>query len=203
MQAWEWAAQAPDSVENFAAICGSSRCYEHNQLFLDGVCAALRADAAFADGEYEAPPVRGLEAFSIVYAGWFASQKFYSEQVYRDLGLGTAADMVEVAKRVFMDQDANNLLAMASTWRAGDISANAQFAGDLEAAIGSITARGLLMPCDSDLYFRLSDNEKEVALLAAGTLAPIRSEFGHLAGGGSDPAAVDFIDARLRELLTG
>ena len=38
------------------------------------------ADAAFAEGWYEAPPVKGLRAFSRVYLGWVFSQGFFREQ---------------------------------------------------------------------------------------------------------------------------
>ena len=49
MQAYEWATQVPNMVQRFAAICGSARTYEHNQLFLDSVCAALTADSTYRD----------------------------------------------------------------------------------------------------------------------------------------------------------
>ncbi len=175
MQAYEWAAQIPETVRRFAAICGSARTYEHNQLFLDAVCSALTADSMFKGGEYESPPSRGLEAFSVSYAAWFASQKFYSEQLYRTAGFDRMEDVVDLAKSIFMSHDANDLLAMAATWRAGDPSANPIYGGDFEAAVRAITARGLLMPCDTDLYFRVRDNEREAALLRNAELAPIRA----------------------------
>lgn len=96
-------------------------------------------------------------------------------------------DVVDLAKLNFMAQDANDLLAMAATWRAGDPSANPVHNGDFEKALRSISARGLVMPCESDLYFRVSDNKREVDLLRNAELAPIQSDYGHLAGAGLDP----------------
>ena len=201
MQAYQWAAQYPDMVERFVAICGSARTSEHNKLFLDSVVAALKADGAFNEGNYSSPPVRGLEAFSTVYAGWFASQKFYTNQLYRSMGIDNTAGMIDFAKSVFMQHDANDLVAMAETWRAGDPGANPDYGGDFARAMKSIRAKGLVMPCDTDLYFRLSDNEEEVTLLNDAELALIRSDFGHLAGGGLDTEATRFIDSRIRILL--
>ena len=201
MQAYEWATQTPDKVQRFAAICGSARTYEHNQLFLDSVCTALTTDVAYRDGTYTSPPTRGLEAFSITYAAWFASQQFYSEQIYRAAGFERMQDVVDHAKLSFMAQDANDLLAMAATWRAGDPSANPIYNGDFEKALRSITARGLVMPCESDLYFRGSDNRREVDYLSNAELAPIQADYGHLAGAGLDPSAVLFINRKLSELL--
>ena len=201
MQAYQWAAQYPDKVERFVAICGSARTSEHNKLFLDSVVAAIKADSEFNDGNYTSPPLRGLAAFSTVYTGWFASQKFYTKQLYRSIGIDSTSGMIEFAKSVFMQQDANDLIAMAETWRAGDPGANPIYGGDFARAMGEIRARGLVMPCDTDLYFRLSDNEEEIALLNDARFEPIRSDFGHLAGGGMDAEATRFIDSRIRMLL--
>ena len=201
MQAYQWATQYPDMVERFVAICGSARTSEHNKLFLDSVVAALKADGEFNGGNYTSPPLRGLEAFSTVYTGWFASQKFYTKQLYRNMGIDSSAGMIEFAKSVFMQHDANDLIAMAETWRAGDPGANPDYGGDFAGAMKAIRAKGLVMPCDTDLYFRLSDNEEEVALLNDAELAPIRSDFGHLAGGGLDPEATRFIDSHIGKLL--
>ena len=201
MQAYQWASQFPTMVERFVAICGSARTSEHNQLFLDGVVATLKADGDFNDGDYDDPPRRGLEAFSVVYAGWFASQKFYSEQLYKEIGAQSMSDILDMAKQIFMSHDANDLIAMAATWRVGDVSANKRYCGDFQKAMRSISARGLVMPCDTDLYFRVSVNEQEVVLLADCEFAPIRSDFGHIAGSGRDPRALAFIDTKIRALL--
>ena len=201
MQAYQWAAQYPGMVERFVAICGSARTSEHNKLFLDSVVAALKADAEFDEGNYSNPPVRGLEAFSTVYTGWFASQKFYTKQLYRAIGIDSTAGMIEFAKSIFMQVDANDLVAMAEPWRAGDPGANPIYGGDFAWAMKSIRARGLVMPCDTDLYFRLSDNEEEVALLHDARFEPIRSDFGHLAGAGVDEEATGFINSHVGMLL--
>jgi pimeloyl-ACP methyl ester carboxylesterase len=48
-QAFQWGALYSDMVQAIAPLCGSARTSPHNYLFLDGVKAALLADAAFAD----------------------------------------------------------------------------------------------------------------------------------------------------------
>jgi homoserine O-acetyltransferase/O-succinyltransferase len=49
-QAFQRSALYSDMVRAIAPLCGSPRTSPHNYLFLDGVKAALLADAAFADG---------------------------------------------------------------------------------------------------------------------------------------------------------
>jgi homoserine O-acetyltransferase len=201
MQAYQWAAQLPDVVQRFVAVCGSARTSEHNQLFIDAVCAALRTDAAWHGGNYNFPPTKGLEAFSVAYAAWFASQQFYSERMYRRLGMDDLAGVLAFAKQIFMSHDANDLLAMAATWRAGDVGNTPIYQGSFARAMAAITARGLIMPCDTDLYFTVRHNEQEAALLGHAEFAPIRSDFGHLAGGGVDSEALAFMTTKIHTLL--
>jgi homoserine O-acetyltransferase len=99
-------------------------------MSLDGVKSALTADAAFADGWYRTQPIGGLRAFSRVYAGWLFSQDFFREQEYRKMGLASIEDTVRFVEGYFRRSDANDLLAMLSTWQRADISANSRYNGD-------------------------------------------------------------------------
>ena len=53
---------------------------------------------------------------------------------------------------------------MLWTWQHADISANELCGGDLDKALGAITADATVMPCETDLYFTVEDNRREVAL---------------------------------------
>jgi homoserine O-acetyltransferase/O-succinyltransferase len=198
-QAFQWGALYSDEVSAIAPICGTARTSPHNYLFLDGVKAALTADAAFEDGWYERPPIKGLRAVSRVYAGWYLSQDFFREQEYRKLGLASVEDTVRFTEDYFRARDANDLLAMLSTWQHADVSANPLYHGDLEAALAAIRSRAIVMPCTTDLYFRVRDNELEVEHMPHAELRPIDSIWGHLAV--LNPADGRFIDAALSELL--
>jgi homoserine O-acetyltransferase len=202
-QAFQWGALYSDMVEAIAAICGSARTSPHNYLFLDGAKAALLADAAFAGGRYREPPTTGLRAFGRVYAGWMFSQDFYRERAYQALGVASLEDAVRMVEGLFLRRDANDLLAMLWTWQHADLSANERFRGDLAAALKAITARAMVMPCVTDLYFRVRDNELEVAQMPHAELRPIPSIWGHAAGAGVNPPDNVFIDAALNELLAG
>jgi homoserine O-acetyltransferase len=60
----------------------------------------------------------------------------------------------------------------------------------------------LLMPSETDLYFRVADNAAELPYLAAGTLRPIPSVWGHRAGNPSaNPADAAFLKAGVGDLL--
>jgi homoserine O-acetyltransferase len=201
-QAFHWGALHSDMVDAIAPFCGSARTSPHNRLFLDGVRAALVADSAFAEGWYEAVPVAGLRAFSTVYAGWVFSQDFFRDEEYRKLGMNCVEDVVSFLADYFGRRDANDLLAMLGTWWHADISANDRFKGDFAAALRAVTARAIVMPGETDLYFRVRDNELEVAEMPNAELRPIPSSWGHAAGFGVNGPDNEFIDRALNELLS-
>jgi homoserine O-acetyltransferase len=142
-------------VPRILPFCGSARTAPHNKVFLEGVKAALTADAAFREGWYDEPPTRGLRAASRVYAGWGFSQAFYMQERWRELGHTSLEDfLVRFWEGFFLDErDANNLLTMLWTWQNGDIGLTEGFDGSFERALGSIQARAIVMPAEKDLYF--------------------------------------------------
>ncbi len=200
-QTFQWGAMYPDLVQAIAPICGSARTSPHNYIFLEGLKAALAADAAFAEGWYQAPPIKGLRAFSRVYMGWVFSQDFFREQEYRKMGFASLEDSVRFLEGYFRRRDANDLLAMLWTWQHADISANIIYKGDFAAALRAIKAQAIVMPSETDLYFRVRDNELEVEQMPNAELRSLPSIWGHVAGLGVNPADNEFIDAALRELL--
>jgi homoserine O-acetyltransferase len=201
-QAYQHAALFPERVASLLAVCGSARTSPHNWVFLEGVKAALLADPSFAEGRYREPPVRGLGAFGRVYAGWAYSQAFFRTGEYRALGYASAAALLDAWALDHQGWDANDLLAMLSSWQHADISDNPRYERDLSRALAGISARAIIMPVEQDLYFHADDSRLEVAGLAHGELHVIDSSWGHIAGGpdrNSDVSAR--IDAAIRELL--
>jgi homoserine O-acetyltransferase len=206
LQTFHWGALYPDMIEAIAPFCGSAKCSRHNFVFLEGVKAALTADAAFAEGWYTTKPARGLRAMARVYAGWGFSQAFYRETLdLTAMGYSSLEDfLVSFWEGLFLGRDANNLLAMLSTWQNGDISANEIYHGDFKAALAAIKPRALVMPGKTDLYFPPEDSEIEVAHMPNAELLVIPSIWGHFAGGpGTNPADVSFIDQALKRFIAG
>ncbi|HTK08582.1 MAG TPA: alpha/beta fold hydrolase [Ktedonobacteraceae bacterium] len=202
-QTFQWGASYPDMVERIAPFAGTAKTWPHNVVFLEGVKAAVRADAAWKDGWYSEPPTKGLRAVGRVYAGWGLSQAFYREERYRDMGYHSLEDfLVGYWEGFFLKKDANNLLAMAWTWSHADISANPLYHGDFEKALSSIKARAIVMPGRTDLYFTPEDGEYEARRMPNATFRPIESIWGHFAGGGINPADTKFIDNNIKELLS-
>jgi homoserine O-acetyltransferase len=201
-QAYQWAAQYPDMVDAILPFCASAKTSLHNIVFLEGVKAALQADAAWNDGAYESPPVKGLKAFGRVYAGWAYSQTFFRERLYRKLGFATFEDLLVDWENDHLTWDANNLLAMLWSWQNADISANTIYAGDFTKALAGISARAILIPCSDDLYFPPEDNAIEANHMRRAELRVFQSPWGHcVASPGNEPAFARFLDDALRDLM--
>ena len=184
-QAYHWAALFPDEVGCAVVNCGSARTAVHNQVFLRGLMATLEAAPEHVGGgRFSAEPRGALRAFGRIYAGWALSQDFYRAGLHLtalgapDLETFLRTDWEER----FARRPAADLYAQLCTWDAGDISANPMYGGDLAAALGAIRARVLLMPGETDLYFRVADNAAELPHLRHGALRPIPGVWGHRAG---------------------
>jgi homoserine O-acetyltransferase/O-succinyltransferase len=204
LQTFQWGAMHPDMMDLIAPFCGSAKCSRHNFVFLEGVKAALTADAGWNEGWYTTKPARGLRAAARVYAGWGFSQTFYRQKLdIERLGYSSLEDfLVAFWEGFFLPKDANNLLAMLWTWQHGDISDNETYKGDFKAALGAIKAKAYVMPGQTDLYFPTEDSQFEVDNMPNATFMPIPSVWGHFAGGpGTNPDDVRFLDAKLKELL--
>jgi len=201
-QSFQWGAQYPDFVDAILPFCASAKTAEHNIVFLEGVKAALQADAVYDDGNYSEPPVKGLKAFGRVYAGWAFSQTFYREQMYRLKGFASAEELLQDWEQDHLDWDANDLLCKLWTWQHGNISANELYNSDFKAALNAIRAKTIVIVCDNDLYFRPEDNQIEIEHIAGGELRIYESPWGHcVASPGNDPEFEKYLDQAISELL--
>jgi homoserine O-acetyltransferase len=91
---------------------------------------------------------------------------------------------------------------MIETWIQSDISDNTVYGGDLQQALRRISARTLLMPGRSDLYFTEDDCRLEAQYIASYRVEPLISAWGHRAGNPlKSPADADFIRNAVHELL--
>lgn len=202
MQALQWGCLYPDKVRRVMSICATARCWPHNQVFLEGVKAALTCDPAWHGGGYHHQPNAGLKAFARVYAGWAYSQAFFRDELYRQLGFDSIPALLKYWEEDHLAQDANNLLAVLESWKSADISNNDLYAGNFSAALGAITARTLIMPCTTDLYFTEQDAAWEAAQMPNAVCQPLSSDWGHCAGApGRNPQDTAQILAACAKLL--
>lgn len=203
---YHWSVMYPEFVRNAVIICSSARTSEHNYQFLEGPKAALENAVDYVDKSLapsSSEPSRGIRAFGKAYSAWLTSAEWFDQEQYKSLGYDSlAAWDHDITFKGYTGWYPEDLLAMLRMWQAGDI-VTAVPAGDktLEAALSSIRARVLLMPCHSDQYFRPDANERESRLIPDATLEVIPSIWGHVAGGGASPKDKEWMDVRISAFL--
>ncbi len=203
-QAFQWAVSYPDFAGRIVATSGTAKTYPHGVVRLEGQIAALTADSAFQNGDYTAPPAKGLEAFATVWLGWLYSQEWWRKELWRARAEpgATFEQMFEYRRTHFITgADANNLILQMRTWERHDVGATPGFGGDVEKALRSIKAPLLYMPSETDLYFPIGDARYEAAFIPGVTLMPIPSLWGHTAGAASNPADAKFLNENIGRFL--
>lgn len=199
--AFHWGAYFPDRVERMLPFVGSARTSTHNYIFLENVKTAISSDPDFAGGDYKQPLTVGFRRMRLVFDSWGLSGAFYRQNLHLAQGFPTTRDYLGRSAPGLVT-DGNNVLAQVSTWQAADLSDNELYGGDYAKALGAITARSIVMPSRTDMYFPPEDSEVEVSLMPNAELRVIPSVWGHRAGApGTDPADIRFVDAAIRDLL--
>jgi homoserine O-acetyltransferase len=200
-QAYHWGAIYPDAVERIVALCGTARTTDHNRIFLESLRSALTSDPAWTGTKFEGLPERGLRTFARIYASWAASQAYYRQKIYLNLGYESLEDYLWRGWEVnYRQRDPHNLLAMIDTWLRCDVGNNPIYQGNYALALASIQARTLVMPVTSDLYFTLEDCTAEADRIPQAQLRSISSIWGHRAG---NPYQNPVDEAFIREAVQG
>jgi homoserine O-acetyltransferase len=201
-QAFQWAVSHPAFMEAIVPYCGTAKEYPHGVVRLEGFKSAIMADAAFNEGRYTRPPLKGLKAAGRHWAGWGFSQEWYRQELYKQFGQQSDEDHLQNFWEAFFGaQEANNLIAQALTWQRNNVGNTAGFNGDHEAALRSIKARVLYMPCQTDLYFPPQYAEYEARFIPNARLVPIPSIWGHIAGLGINAPDNEFLNETIKGFL--
>jgi homoserine O-acetyltransferase/O-succinyltransferase len=206
-QAWEWAVRFPEKVLRAAPIAGTARNTPHDFLFTQTLLDAITDDPGWNGGEYtsNADVARGLARHADLWAVMGLSTEFWKTEFWRDVQLPdvTWDDETEFKDRfiraVFSAMDPNSLLVQGWKWQRCDVTCNTE--GDLEAALGRITAKLFAMPIDEDMFFPVRDCRPEQEMIKGGELRVIEDPAGHLGLFGITPTYMTQIDHHLGELL--
>jgi homoserine O-acetyltransferase len=205
-QAFQWSVSYPDFMDRIVATSGTAKTYGHGIVRLESEITAIATDENFKNGDYTAEPVKGIQAFSIVWTAWLFSQEWWRQELWKtEEPAGTTfAQVVEHYRTNFIPgADANNLILQMRTWEANDVGNTPPFHGDVEAALRSIKVPVLYMPSATDLYFPVTDARYEAQFIPHCTLLPIPSLWGHPAGAGASPADAKFLNDHIAAFMAG
>lgn len=207
---YHWTALYPGFIRNAVIICSSARTSLHNYQFLEGPKAALIHSVDYCGNAFRSqnkPPLRGLNAFGRAYSAWLTSAEWFEQRMFQKMGFKTLDDWAAVTcGKGYEDWHPDDLLVLLEMWQRSDISISAGSNGQvlpLAEALGCLKTRILLMPCQTDQYFKWEVSRMEASHLRNAELAVIPSIWGHIAGGGGNREDSKWMDTRIDSFLSG
>lgn len=187
----EWAASTPERVEAIAAIATAAQTSGDQIAGFHTQLAAVRADPNYRDGDYyDAPDGEGPHV-GLGLARQIAHQT-YRSPLELDLRFGRIPQGGEepleggrFAVQSYLDHhgdklarrfDANTYVILTRTMITHDLGRDR---GGVAEALGSITARALVVAVDSDRLFPPAQSERIAAGIPGASLHTIHSDYGH------------------------
>ncbi|MBC7760321.1 MAG: alpha/beta fold hydrolase [Candidatus Saccharibacteria bacterium] len=201
-QTYEWAVRFPDKVLRAAPIAGTAQNTPHDFLFTETLNEQIWSDSGWNAGEYTSNTevADGLRRHAHLWGTMGFSTEFWKQEKWAALGFSSReAFLSDFLEPYFTAMDPNDLLAMAWKWQRGDVARNA--GGDLEQALGGVTAKMFIMPINEDMFFPVRDCAAEQALIPGSELRVIDDVHGHLGLFAVDPGFIPQVDKHLTELL--
>ena len=193
-QAFQWAVTYPDFMDRIVATSGTAKTYGHGIVRLESEITAITTDQAFNGGDYMAEPMKGIQAFSLVWTAWFFSQEWWRQELWRTdpPEARPSSRCVEDYRTNFIpDADANNLILQMRTWEKNDVGTTPGFGGRRRKGARLDQGAVLYMPSETDLYFPVTDARYEAQFIPQHSAAD-PSLWGHPAGAGAGPADRNF-----------
>ncbi|KAL6704699.1 hypothetical protein ACN47E_007981 [Coniothyrium glycines] len=194
---YHWITTHPAFVKKAVIVCSSAKTSPHNYQFLEGPRAAL----ANAKSEEQ-----GKRAFGKAYSAWLTSAEWFDQEKFTELGFGSLSEWDEMTTgKGYDDWTGDDLLIMLGMWQRGDIARCVPGSqGSLEAALKTIRSKVLLMPSETDQYFRPYVNVREAKSFQSerhAQVAIVPSIWGHIVGGGANPVDVTWMDEKIVSFL--
>lgn len=190
MQALQWGVSHPGFMDALVAVMEASR-------------KAIMLDPAWNEGNYAAPPERGIRLWRDIVS--FLAAR--SPELYRDQ---FAADPMAVLPWLTAQEtalipafDANDWLYQSWAYERHDVGATPGMGGDLAKALGSIRARTLILLGTKDLLNPEYEPEAAARLIPGARVVTISpgSVTGHAAAGGGLTADVAFLNRETTAFL--
>ena len=166
-QAYEWAVRFPPMVSRLAVFAGLARTTPANDLLVAAAAEALAA---------------GSIQHAHFWAATALSAELFRMEAWREAGFASVPDLItRLFEEDFEQLSPADLDAQLAKWRRADVARHA--GGDLEAALGRITARTLVAAFSHDNLFPAADCRTEQELIAGSSLRVVESFWGHYAWG--------------------
>ncbi|HYW63448.1 MAG TPA: alpha/beta fold hydrolase [Bradyrhizobium sp.] len=195
MQVLQWGVSHPEFMDALVAMVPLAKTPAWTVAVLEASRKAIQNDAAWKDGNYEAPPEKGVRLWRDILSLLSArTPDMYQAQFKNGMDVLPWMEAQETA--LLKAFDANDWIYQTWAYERHDIGTTAGFNGDTAKALASIRAKTLILTGTKDLLnpeFEPLEAGKAIAGATMKTISP-GTVTGHAAAGGAIPADVEFLN---------
>src|SRR5271165_739898 len=195
MQTLQWGVSHPDYMDALIAIVPLSKTPPWSVAVMEAARKAIMEDPAWKDGNYDAPPEKGVRLWrDIVNLLAARTPEMYSAQFKNPLEV--LPWLTEQENAMMKAFDANDWIYQGWAYERHDVGGTPGFNGDTAKALASIKAKTLILTGTKDLLnpdFEPKEAAKNIADVKIVTISP-GTVRGHASAGGFNPADVEFLN---------
>ena len=204
MQMLQWGVSHPDFMDALVAMVPLSKTPAWSVGVMEASRKAIMTDPAWKDGNYEAPPEKGIRLWRDILTLLAArTPDMYAAQFKNGLDVLPWMEQQETAAlKAF---DANDWIYQTWAYDRHDVGTTQGFGGDTAKALASIKAKTLILTGTKDLLnpeFEPIEAGKNIPDVKMMTISP-GTVTGHAAAGGAIPADVEFLNRETGAFLDG
>ena len=204
MQVLQWGVSYPDFMDSLVSLVPLAKTPAWSIAVMEASRKAIMEDAAWKDGNYDAPPEKGLRLFRDIIALLAArSPDMYAPQFKNGPDVLPWMDQQETALwKLF---DANDWIYQSRAYDRHDLGTTPGYDGDTAKALAAIKAKTLILTGTKDLLnpeFEPIAAAKNIPNATVRTISP-GTVTGHASAGGFVPADVEFLNREVGAFLDG
>ena len=195
MQVLQWGVSHPEFMDALVALVPLAKTPAWSVAVMEASRKAIMTDPAWKDGNYDAPPEKGVRLWRDILNLLAArTPDMYVAQF--KTGTDVLPWMEQQETAVLKAFDANDWIYQTWAYERHDLGTTTGFNGDTAKALASIKAKTLILTGTKDLLnpeFEPTQAAKNIAGVKLMTISP-GTVTGHAAAGGAIPADVEFIN---------
>jgi len=202
MQTLQWGVSHPDYMDSLVAMVPLAKTPAWTVAVLEASRKAIMTDPAWKDGNYDAPPEKGIRLWRDILSLLAArTPDMYSAQF--KTGTDVLLWMEQQETSMLKAFDADDWIYQTWAYERHDVGTTPGFNGDTAKALASIKARTLILTGTKDLFnpeFEPIEMGKNIPNVMMKTISP-GTVTGHASASGASPADVDFLNREVGAFL--
>jgi homoserine O-acetyltransferase len=204
MQTLQWGVSHPDFMDALVAMVPLSKTPAWSVAVMEASRKAIMNDPAWKDGNYDAPPEKGVRLWRDILNLLAARTPDMYQAQFRN-GMDVLPWMEQQETAAMKAFDANDWIYQTWAYDRHDVGTTAGFNGDTAKALVSIKAKTLILTGTKDLLnpeFEPTTMGKNIPNVTMKTISP-GTVTGHASAGGFMPADVEFLNREAGAFLDG